>query len=78
MRNDLLPTTLRCHVNVITIEVCHGEIPEIFIALRFDQISELELPDAKGTDGEFEEWLSIYRHASPMAQRRLLEETKCN
>ncbi len=45
--NDLLPKTLRCRVDEITIEVCHGEIPEIFRQLYYNPITKFELPDTK-------------------------------
>jgi len=64
--NDLIPRTLRCRVNETTIEVCHGEIPDIFRQSYYDPVTEFELPDAKetGTDEDFRDWLDSYRRAN--------------
>lgn len=59
--NNQIPITLRSRVNGITVEVCHGEIPEIFRQLWFGPIVEPKLPDTKGTDEEFQEFLWRYR-----------------
>lgn len=48
--NSPLPTTVRCCVKGITLEICHGKIPNIFRQLRFDPITKFELPDTKVTD----------------------------
>lgn len=77
--NSELPIILKCRVNRITIEVCHGgEIPDIFRLLHFDPIKEFELPDTKITDYEFHRWIDRYLHASPCVAKQLLEEAKCN
>ncbi|RLC88995.1 MAG: hypothetical protein DRJ03_00095 [Chloroflexi bacterium] len=76
--DDLLPTVARCRVNGITLEVYHGEIPDVCRLLRFDPITEFELPDAKASDEDFEDWLALYRHAKPWFAGMLLEEAKCN
>jgi hypothetical protein len=57
--------------------VCHNEIPDIFRQLRFDPIIEPELADAEGTDGEFQDFLYLYRHASFWFGFHLLEEAQC-
>ncbi len=84
--NNLLPVILRSNINGTTIEVCHGEIPDIFRWLYFDPITEPELPDTKGTDEEFQEFLHHYRNAyqwynpqwDKWASNYLLEKSKCN
>ncbi len=76
--NDLLPTAARYRINGIALEVCHGEIPDVCRLLWFDKITEFELPDAKVSDEDFENWLALYRHAKPWFTGVLLEETKCN
>ncbi len=68
-----IPITLRSRVNGITVEVCHGKIPEIFQQLRFDPITEPELPDTKGTDEEFQRFLHHYRDAYQWLNDYLLE-----
>ena len=65
------PTIMEYNNNGITIEVCHGEIPDIFrqhgfsvsphLRITFGSIKEFELPDKEGTDGEFQEWLIGYK-----------------
>ncbi len=82
--DDLLPKTLRCSTDGIIIEVCHGEIPEIFRQLRYDPVTEFELPDTKVKNidkqgyfvDEFQEWLSLYRHADKWFEFHLLEESQ--
>ena len=76
--NNLLPTVARYRINEIILEVCHGEIPDVCRPLWFDPITELELPDAKASDEDFENWLALYRHAKPWFAGVLLEEAKCN
>lgn len=84
--HDLLPKTLRCRIDGITLEVCHGEIPDIFRQLRYDPVTEFELPDTKVRNidergcfvDEFQEWLTLYRHANPWFELQLLEEAQCN
>ena len=75
--NDLLPTVVRCRINDITVEVCHDEIPDIRRLLRFDPVTEFELPDAKASDEQFQDWLDLYRHSSKWFGMHLLEEAKC-
>ena len=76
--DNLLPTTLRYRFNGITFEICHGEIPDIFRQLRYDPVTEFELPDPKATDDEFQEWLTLYRHAKRFWEFMLFEESQCN
>lgn len=76
--NDLLPTVVRYRINEITLEVCHGKIPDIFQALWFDPVTDLDLPDAKASDEEFQDWLGLYRHANSWFKSQLLEESQCN
>ncbi len=80
--NDLIPKTLKYRVDGITIEVCHGEIPEIFRQLNYDPVTEFELPDTKNNEWqtgisneEFEEWLDAYRFASSGFASFLLMES---
>ena len=76
--NNLIPTTLRFRVNETTVEVCHGDIPDIFGQLQYDPIKELELPDTKVSDEEFQDWLSLYRCSGGWFKHRLLKESQCN
>ncbi len=76
--NNVIPTTLRFNINEITIEVCHGDIPNIFGQLRHDPVKEFELPDTKVSYEEFQDWLSIYRNSSNWFGYILLEESQCN
>jgi len=69
---------LRTKVSGITLDVCHGEIPDVFRQLWFSEITEPELPDAKVSDNEFNDWLSLYRHSNCWFERQLLEESLCN
>lgn len=75
--DDLLPKTLRCRINGITLEVCHGEIPQIFQQLWFDPITEFELPKSRAPDKEFIAWLEIYRHAQGNLEQQLLIGALC-
>lgn len=76
--NDLLPTIAKCYMNGITLEICQGEIPDIFRRLRFNTITEFELPDTKDTDKEFNDWLNLYRGSGGWFERELLRESQCN
>jgi hypothetical protein len=77
MMNSQLPVlAIGRQENGITIEYCYGEIPDVFQELWFDPIKELELQDAKETNEDFQDWLSIYRHATPNMGRILLEGSK--
>lgn len=76
--NNPLPTIVRSHINSITLEICHGEIPDVCRLLRFDPITEPKLPDTKITDEEFQDWLSLYRRANLFRGQQLLEESQCN
>ena len=87
---DNLPVIAKCHVNGIIMEICYGEIPGIFQALWFDPITPLELPDAKATDEEFYDWLTLYRDSinwydfsvavdpTTVFEHHLLKESLCN
>lgn len=68
----------KCRINGITLEVCYGEIPDIFRLLWFVPITEFELPDTKGSDEDFSNWLGLYRHARPLDEQSLLEKAQCN
>lgn len=76
--NYQLPKTIKCLIDKTTIEVCHGEIPDVCRLLHFDLITEFELPDTKGSDEEFDVWLCLYRHATPILEKDLLGIAKCN
>lgn len=54
------------NIDSIPIDVCHGEIPDIFRTSMFGPTTELELPDAKGSDKDFQHLLLIYRIAQPV------------
>ena len=58
-------------------EFCFGNIPDIYRSLYFNQHTEHELPDAKCSDQEFQDWLSLYRHSSNWFEYQLLEESQC-
>ena len=72
------PTIVKYRLGDIKLEVCHGEIPDIFRRFWFSPVPDFELPDTKGTDYNFEHWLSMYRKARPNSARILLGWTKCN
>lgn len=55
-----------------------GDIPDVFRTDNYGPVIELELPDAKATDGDFEGWLSLYRISSGNFSRILLEQASCN
>lgn len=88
--NNQLPIITRCQINKVIFEVsipaggklihvgCHGKIPDIFRTSRFGELIELELPDAKVTDKEFQNWLTPYRQANPSLEKQLLDVAKCN
>lgn len=81
--NYQLPIIAKYCINEITVEVCHGEIPDVFRQLRFGPITEFELPDTKVTDKEFRCWLDSYRRANLSGinawfEHMLLEESQCN
>lgn len=76
--DNLIPITLRCRFNGITLEVCHGKISDIFRQLRYGPVVEFELPDTKVTEEEFQHWLRLYRDAPSCFERKLLEEVQCN
>ena len=75
---DQLPTVVRCRVNEITLEICHGEIDDIFRKLWFGPIVHPELPDVKATDEEFENWRNRYALSSDFMADVLLEEAQCD
>jgi hypothetical protein len=76
MMNDL-PTIAKCNINGFIIEVCSGNIPDIFRLLRFGPLVEPELPDTKEVNqGGFLEWMDHYRHAHPFSEYLLLEDAR--
>lgn len=70
------PIVIVCKTNGITIKICHGEISDEFRLHKFLPLTEFELPDAKGTDEEFNDWLNLYRWSSNWFEYELLEESK--
>lgn len=78
MNKPMILALAKCRVNGITLEVCQGEIPDVFRLLRFDPITELELPDTKASDVEFKAWIGLYRHSSILFGQALLGESQCN
>lgn len=64
----------------LTVEIFLGGIPDIFRKLHFGPVTEFELPDAKVSDEEFQEWLSLYRTSwsNGWFEKELLEEAQCN
>lgn len=76
--NNQPPIVIRCLIGGIILDVCHGEIPDIFCTSKFGELIELELPDAKGTNKEFQNWLISYRQANPSFEKQLLKVAKCN
>ena len=75
--NSQLPIVAKCHVNGITLEICQGNIPDIFRQLHFDPITEFELPDDK-SEREFRTWITLYRRAQEWSARNLLSRSLCN
>ncbi len=76
--NNLSPVVVRSRVNGITLEVCHGEIPDVCRLLRFGPMVEPELPDTKVTDEEFQDWIFRYRRAGLIMEQQVLEEAQCS
>lgn len=60
----------------LTVEICHGNIPDIFRQLRSGPLKEFELPDTKVPERKFHRWLDLYRHASPDFEQQLLDVAK--
>ncbi len=71
-----IPIITRCRIDDVLIDVCHGNIPDIFRKLWFDPLKEFELPDTKVTEKKFQRWLDLYRHASPDFEQQLLDVAK--
>lgn len=73
-------TVIKCNfvANNLTVEICHGDIPDIFRQLWFGPLKEFKLPDTKVTEQTFQRWLDLYRHASPDFEQQLLDVAKCN
>ena len=59
--DDQLPIIIIGRFNGVLLESCHGPIPDVCRELWFSPLVEPKLPDTKGTDEEFEEWLDNYR-----------------
>jgi hypothetical protein len=84
--NNQIPRVVRFKNNGITVEICHGEIPDVFRELWFSPVIEMELPDAKvsyeeGSDEDFQGWLRYYRSIHELNlyhTRRALEISKCS
>lgn len=72
-------TVVQSKINGITIEVCHGEIPDEFRQLKFGTLKELELPDRKVTDEQFDIWwIDAFREAGPKMSKYLLDNARCS
>lgn len=78
MMNEPIPVVAKCRINGILLEVCHGEISDIFRLLWFGPVTEFELPDTKRSDEEFRVWLEFYRPSSSSLGKTLLEITQCS
>lgn len=77
--NDLPLTVAKCRVDDIRLEVCQGKIPDVCrLLLWFDPITEFELPDAKASDDDFNNFLGLYRHSSLWFTDVLLEGSQCS
>jgi hypothetical protein len=72
------PIVLKTNISGIDLEVCHGEIIDMFRSFWFGPITKFELPDTQGTYYNFDHWLSMYRKARPNSARILLGLIKCN
>jgi hypothetical protein len=70
-----MPIMISSHTKI---EVCVGEIPDVFRVLWFDPITELEVPDVKGSYIGFELWLNRYRDSNHRLGQMLLDITTCN
>lgn len=74
-----LPVIIRSRANGVTREVYYDEIPDVFRRFRFDPVQEFELPDAKESDEDFNDWLGLYRiSTTTWFEHFLLEESQCN
>jgi len=58
-------------------KIWSGVIPDWYRCDNFGPTKEFELPDAKATDEEFEEWLQVYRHANDFFSMLMLDEASC-
>ena len=70
------PNVIRIQSKNLTLEVCHGPIPDVCRLLRFDGLKEPELPDTKGNDEEFEGWIGAYREADPVCAEFLIRDSR--
>lgn len=68
----------RCRIKGITLEVCHGDIPDVFRLLWFGQTTELKLPDTKTKDDDFNNWLKLYRNSKHSETQSLLDISQCS
>ena len=71
-----LPTVMRCKINGIIIEECHGPIPDVYRSLWFGPLTEFELPSHQESDTNFNKWLNLYRTADLIGEKN--ESTKYN
>ena len=76
--NNVMPKIVRCRSNDFTLEICHGEIPDVCRLLWFEPVTEFELPDTKESDVAFHTWMCRYRDASEWLSDHLLRTSQCN
>lgn len=72
------PIVLKVNLCGVDVEICHGEIPDIFRQVHFDQISDFELPDEKRSDDEFYDWIELYSISTDIWGQKMLEASQCN
>lgn len=72
------PIVLKINLSGIEVEVCHGSIPNTFRESFFNPITEFELPDAKRSDEEFEDWIEFYSISDDGWAHIMLEASICN
>lgn len=75
---EQIPLVVRCNTNGVTLEICHGDIPDFWRLLTFNPITEFELPDTIASDKDFSDWLGLYRRSNDGYTQLLLEESLCN
>ena len=66
------------NIDGVICEKCRGSIPDKYRTDNFGPTTLLELPDAKSTDEDFDNWIDYYRDAPSWLSDRLLENSKCN
>lgn len=73
-----MPIIIKYRSNDFVFEVCYGEIPDIYMLLWFEYITEFELPDTKESNEVFQDWICRYRKASDWVSNHMLRMSQCN